>query len=98
MEKNGICSKRKIEQIDTDEVAPVASTKVKQHDLLVEAAAVFTKARVKKLSLADRCQNHRDVPHATDVPDVTGVPDDTELLLPSVSSLDDAYRIQVGNP
>ena len=73
-------TKRKFEQGDPDEVASAAATKVKQHDFLAEAAAVFKNARINKLSLVDKDSN---------VTDATG------CLLPTVSSLDDAYRIQV---
>jgi hypothetical protein len=56
----------------------------KQHDFLAEAAAVFKNARINKLSLTD--QNPCNI---------TDVPDSMRPLLPKVSSLTDAYRIQV---
>ena len=57
-----------------------------QHDFLAEAAAVFKNARINKLSLTDQSPCN-----------ITDVPDSMRPFLPKVSSLTDAYRIQVAN-
>jgi hypothetical protein len=76
--------KRRIGEANTDEIS---TGKFDQHDCLVKAAFTFKNARINRLSLeADQCQNNLTDAGNTDA---TGYP------LPTVSSLDDAYRIQV---
>ncbi len=80
--------KRKIGEAKAAETDVVATSKIKQNDSLAEAATVFKNARINKVSLADQSQNNR-TDAGTKAPDANS-------LVPTVLSLDDAYRIQVG--
>jgi hypothetical protein len=73
--------KRRIGEANTDEIS---TGKLDQHDCLVKAAFTFKNARINRLSLEGQ-NNLTDAGNT----DATGYP------LPTVSSLDDAYRIQV---